>query len=140
MAKKIEADQTADPSVTQVVTIGGIDQDDLLRLVAGVERASEHPLGLAIVNAATDAGLPIPDVTDFDASVGKGPLGTVEERRVGVGSAGYLTSEGLYPNALRTHADQLRADRATVLFAGVDDQVAGIIAIADPVKGTPRPP
>jgi heavy metal translocating P-type ATPase len=124
------------PSVTQVVTIDGIDQDDLLRLVAGVERASEHPLGLAIVNAATDAGLPIPDVTDFDAPVGRGAVGTVEQRQVRVGSASFLTSEGLDPTALNPEADGLRGDGATVIFVAVDDQVAAIIAIADPVKAT----
>jgi Cu+-exporting ATPase len=124
------------PSVTKVLTTAGFAQDDLLRLVAGVERASEHPLGLAIVNAATDSGLSIPDVTDFDAPVGKGVIGTVEQRRIRVGSASYLTSEGVDPSALNTEADRLRADGATVIFVGSDDQLAGIIAIADPVKET----
>ena len=124
------------PSVTQIVTTNGFQEDDLLRLVAGVERASEHPLATAIVNAATQAGLTIPDVTDFDAPVGKGVIGTVEQRQVRVGSASFLTDEGLDPSALTTQADQLRADGATVIFAGVDDHVAGIIAIADPVKET----
>ena len=63
------------PSVTQVVPAAGFDDDELLRLAAGVERASEHPLGRAIVNAATDAGLTIPDVTDFDSPAGKGVIG-----------------------------------------------------------------
>ena len=124
------------PSVTQVVTVAGFDGDDVLRLVAGVERASEHPLAQAIVNAATDAGLSIPDVTDFDAPVGKGVIGTVEQRRIRVGSAGFLTGEGLDPSALTTQADQLREGGATVIFVSLDDQVAGIVAIADPVKET----
>lgn len=124
------------PSVTQVVPVAGFDGDDVLRLVAGVERASEHPLAQAIVNAATDAGLSIPDVTDFDAPVGKGVIGTVEQRRVRVGSAGFLTGEGLDPSALTTQADQLREGGATVIFVSLDDQVAGIVAIADPVKET----
>ncbi len=72
---------------------------DPLRLVAGVERASEHPLGLAIVNAATDAGLSIPDVTDLDAPVGKGVMGTIENGRIRFGSANFLTSVGLDPSA-----------------------------------------
>jgi Cu+-exporting ATPase len=124
------------PSVTQVVTMTGFDQHDLLRLVAGVERASEHPLAQAIVNAATGAGMSVPDVTDFDAPVGKGAIGTVEEHLVRVGSAKFLTGEGLDPSALTTQADRLRADGATVIFASIDDQVAGIVAIADPVKET----
>jgi heavy metal translocating P-type ATPase len=124
------------PSVTQVVTTTGFDQDDLLRLVAGVERASEHPLAQAIVNAATDAGMSVPDVTDFDAPVGKGVIGTVEQHLVRVGSAKFLTGEGLDPSALTTQADGLRSDGATVILASIDDQVAGIVAIADPVKET----
>ena len=124
------------PSVTQIVTAAGADRDDLLRLVAGVERASEHPLALAIVNAATDAGLSIPDVTDFDAPVGKGVIGTVDHRRVRVGSSSFLTGEGLDPSPLKMQAGRLRADGATVIFVGLDEQVAGIIAIADPVKET----
>ena len=124
------------PSVTQVVTTAGFEQDELLRLVAGVERASEHPLATAIVKAATQAGLSIPDVADFDAPVGKGVIGTVEQHQVRVGSASFLTDEGLDASALTTQADQLRADGATVIFAAVDDHLAGIIAIADPVKET----
>jgi heavy metal translocating P-type ATPase len=124
------------PSVTQIVPSDGFDRDELLRLAAGVERASEHPLGLAIVNAATDAGLTIPDVTDFDSPVGKGVTGQVEGHRVLLGSANFLTSHGLDTSSLDEAADRLRADGATAIFAGVDDQVAGIFAIADPVKET----
>lgn len=124
------------PSVTQVVTTNGFDRDDLLRQVAAVERASEHPLGLAIVNAVNDAGGSIPDVTDFDSPVGKGVTGTVENRRIRVGSAAFLTEEGVDPSALAAEADRLRAEGATVVFASSDDQLAGIIAIADPIKET----
>lgn len=124
------------PSVTGVVTTTGFDQDELLRLVAGVERASEHPLAQAIVNAATDAGMSVPDVTGFDAPAGRGVVGTVEQHVVRVGSATFLIGEGLDPTPLATHADRLRADGATVIFVGVDDHVAGIVAVADPVKQT----
>ena len=124
------------PSVTQVLTTNGFDADELLRQVAGVERASEHPLGLAIVNAVTDAGGLIPDVADFDSPVGKGVMGTVEHRRIRVGSAAFLTDEGVDPSDLAAEADRLRAEGATVVFASSDAQLAGIIAIADPVKET----
>ena len=124
------------PSVTQVVPANGFEENDLLRLAAGVERASEHPIGVAVVNAATAAGLVIPDVTDFDSPTGKGVIGTVEDRRVLLGSAGFLSGQGVDPGPLTVEADRLRADGATVVFVGVDDQVAGIIAIADPVKET----
>jgi Cu+-exporting ATPase len=122
------------PAVVHVVMAAGIERNELLRLVAGVERASEHPLAQAIVTAAADAGLPVSDVADFDAPVGKGVIGTVEGRRVRVGSAEFLTGEGLDPAGLSTQAHRLRQDGATVVFVGVDDTVAGILAIADPVK------
>jgi heavy metal translocating P-type ATPase len=124
------------PSVTRVVPTAGLDEEELLRLAAGVERASEHPIGVAVVNAATAAGLSIPHVTDFDSPTGKGVVGTVEDRRVLLGSAGFLSGQGVDPSPLTGEADRLRADGATVVFLGVGDQVAGIIAIADPVKET----
>jgi Cu+-exporting ATPase len=124
------------PSVTQVVPMAGFDSATVLRLAAGVERASEHPLALAILNAAHDAGLSIPDVSDFDAPVGRGIVGTVENRRTRLGSAQFLTAEGVDPSPLAADADRLRADGATAIFVGVDGGVAGVIAIADPVKET----
>jgi heavy metal translocating P-type ATPase len=124
------------PSVIRVVPAAGFDADDLLRIAAGVERASEHPLGLAIVTAATDAGLRIPDVSDFDAPVGKGVRGTVEGRRVLLGSALFLSGERLDPGPLGAEADRLRADGATVVFLGVEGRAAGLVAIADPIKET----
>ncbi len=124
------------PSVTRIVAAAGFDSDELLRLAAGVERVSEHPLGMAVVKSATDAGLSIPDVSDFDSPTGKGVIGTVEGRRVLLGSSIFLGDDGIDTTVLAAEADRLRADGATVIFIGVDKQVAGIIAIADPVKET----
>jgi len=124
------------PSVTGIVASRGFENDEVLRLAAGVERASEHPLALAVVGAAERAGLSIPEVTDFDSPVGRGALGTVENHRVVLGSANFLSSHGLHTGGLTEAADRLRADGATAIFIGVDDTVAGIFAIADPVKAT----
>jgi heavy metal translocating P-type ATPase len=124
------------PSVTRVVAAAGFDEENLLRLAAGVERASEHPIGVAVVNAAVAAGLKVPDVADFDSPTGKGVIGTVEDRRVLLGSASFLSGQGVDPGTLTVEADRLRADGATVVFVGADEQVAGVIAIADPVKET----
>ncbi len=124
------------PSVTSVVTTGSRTQDDLLRLAAGVERASEHPLALAIVEAATARGLTVPDVTDFDSPVGRGAQGTVDGHRVALGSAKFLDSHGIDSTGIRENADQLRADGATVIYIGIDHQLAGLFAIADPIKST----
>ncbi len=124
------------PSVTSVVPAAGFNERELLRLAAGVERASEHPIGVAVVNAAVAAGLSVPDVIDFDSPTGKGVIGTVEDRRVLLGSAVFLSDQGVDPTSLTVEADRLRAEGATVVFVGVGGQVAGIIAIADPVKET----
>ena len=124
------------PTLTQIVTADGFDADDVLRLAVGVERASEHPLALAIVEAAEKAGLAIPDVTNFDSPAGQGALGIVEGTRVTIGSAAFLSSEGVDTSSLEVQADELRHDGATAIFAGVDSQVAAIFAIADPVKET----
>jgi len=126
------------PSVTNIVPSPGHSSDELLRLAAGVERASEHPLGLAIVNAATEAGLTIPDVSDFDSPVGKGVIGTVENHHVVLGSTNFLRTHGMDTLPLTAEADRLRANGATAIFIGIDNQVAGIFAIADPVKATTR--
>lgn len=124
------------PSVTDIVASPGYDDDEILRLAAGVERASEHPLAHAIVSAAERKGLTIPDVSDFDSPVGKGALGTVEGKRVVLGSDAFLSGHDLDTTTLTEAADRLRAVGATAIFIGVDQTVAGIFAIADPVKET----
>lgn len=124
------------PSVTHIGPVAGFDADELLRLAAGVERASEHPLAQAIVNAANDKHVAIPTVTDFDSPVGRGVVGVVEGRTVTLGSADFMTSQNMDPASLLNEADRLRGDGATVIFIGIDTHVAGIFAIADPVKKT----
>ena len=124
------------PSVTRVVASPGSDEEEVLRLAAGVERASEHPLARAVVVAAEEAGLTVPDVSDFDAPAGRGAVGTVEHRRVVLGSPGFLLSRGVDPSALAAVADELRADGATAVFVAVDGRVVGVLAVADEVKAT----
>ena len=124
------------PTVTDIVATGTRSQDDLLRLAAGVERASEHPLALAIVEAATTRSLDVPDVTDFDSPVGRGAQGTVDGHRIVLGSATFLDSHGIDSTAARETADHLRGDGATVIYIGIDNQLAGLFAIADPIKAT----
>ncbi|PKH41768.1 Cu+-exporting ATPase [Nocardioides alpinus] len=124
------------PSVTHIGPVDAFEADELLRLAAGVERASEHPLAQAIVNAANDKHLTIPTVTDFDSPVGRGVVGVVDGRTVTLGSADFMTGQHMDPAALLAEADRLRGDGATVIFIGIDTAVAGIFAIADPVKET----
>ena len=124
------------PTVTEVVAATGFDQNEILTLAAGVERASEHPLAQAILEATTARQIPIPDVTDFDSPVGRGVQGTVNGRAVVIGNTDFLSSHQIDTTALHARADELRADGATVIHVGVDGTPAGIIAIADPVKAT----
>jgi Cu+-exporting ATPase len=118
------------------VTSSGTDENELLRLAAGVERASEHPLGAALVAAAEDKKIPIPKVSDFDSPTGKGAKGTVDGKKIVVGNVAFLKSEGIDAAPLAGEAEALRQEGATVIFAGIDHEVKGVIAIADPIKAT----
>jgi heavy metal translocating P-type ATPase len=124
------------PSVTGILPAQGVDAGELLRLAAGVERASEHPLALAIVAEAEGSGVRIPEVSDFDSPVGKGAVGRVEGRQVVLGSSSFLASHDIDTAALAADADRLRGDGATAIFMGVDGRATGVFAIADPVKET----
>lgn len=124
------------PSVTAVIAAPGQGEDDLLRLAAGVERASEHPLALAIVTAAQKRKISIPAVSEFDSPTGNGAVGVVEGRRIVIGQDAFLTSLGIDVSGLRGRADELRAEGATAVYVGVDGQATGILAIADPIKET----
>ena len=130
------------PAVTAIVAATRTDgqpflaTEEILRLAAGVERASEHPLADAVVTAATEQGIAIPEVDGFDSPAGRGVLGIVEGRRVLLGNANFATSQGVETSGLAEDADRLRRDGGTVIFVGVDGQLAGVLAIADPVKPT----
>ncbi|GBH30812.1 heavy metal translocating P-type ATPase [Sphingobium xenophagum] len=126
------------PSVTKIVAAEGFEEDEILRLAAGVERSSEHPLARAIVEAAGDRKIVIPDVADFDAPTGKGALGTIDGKRIVLGNSVFLAEHDIDMAPLAALADELRRDGATAIFAGVDGQIAGVLAIADPIKNTTR--
>ncbi|HML14128.1 MAG TPA: copper-translocating P-type ATPase, partial [Xanthobacteraceae bacterium] len=124
------------PQVVAVVTAPGIDEGELLRLAAGVERASEHPLARAVVEAAVGRKLALPDVGDFAAPAGRGVVGAVEGRRVALGTAKFLGEMNIATAPLDADAERLRHDGATAIYVAVDRQAAGVIAVADPVKPT----
>lgn len=124
------------PSVTAIVPSAGVKESEILRFAAAVERASEHPLALAIVAAATQRQIEVPPVADFDSPTGKGAVGSVEGKRIVIGQDAYLTSLGIDVSELRVRADELRADGATAVYVGFDGKAGGIIAIADPIKAT----
>ncbi len=122
------------PSVTGVITAPGTDEDTLLRLSAGVERASEHPLARAIVQAAEARGITIPAVQGFDSPTGKGAVGMVEGQQVVLGNASFLAETGVTTDTMAAAADGLREAGATAIFVGVAGKLAGVLGISDPVK------
>ncbi len=124
------------PAVTAVVPAEGMEEDELLRLAASVEQASEHPLAAAIVAAARARGLSLGKVTDFDSPTGKGAIGVVEGKRVALGNAKFLGELKISTGSLAAAAEGLRHDGATAIFVSIDDRAAGVLAIADPVKAT----
>lgn len=124
------------PVVTAIVTAPGQDEEQLLRLAAAVERASEHPLAQAVVAAARLRSMALPEVSEFDSPTGRGALGTAEGQRIVLGNASFLHDQGVATESFTAAAEQHRRDGATAIFVGIDGRAAGIIAIADPIKPT----
>ncbi len=124
------------PKVVAIVAAAGFAEADVLRLAASAEKASEHPLALAIVAAAAERKLSLSEVSDFDSPTGKGVVGTVEGRRLALGNARFLGELGIDTTALEGEADRLRQEGATAIFLALDGRAAAVFAIADPVKQT----
>lgn len=124
------------PRVTAICVVAGIAENDLLATAASLERASEHPLALAIVQAAAERGLALKGATDFDSPVGKGVIGRVEGNAVAIGNRRYLVELGVDATPLDSDAERLREDGATAIFVAINGKIAGVIAIADPIKPT----
>jgi Cu+-exporting ATPase len=113
-----------------------ISEADALRLVASLERASEHPLAQAIVNGAEGRGAVLQKVENFESVTGQGVQGVVAGRRVTVGSRRFMESYGGVPQPLADKADALRAKGRTAMYAAIDGRVAAVITVADPIKET----
>jgi Cu+-exporting ATPase len=124
------------PKLTTILPAPGFDEADVLRLAATVERSSEHPLATAIVQAAVERKIELAPVRGFDSPTGKGVIGMVEQRRIVLGNAKFLAELNIMTNTLEAEAEKLRGDGATTIFLAVDGKLAGLLAIADPVKTT----
>jgi Cu+-exporting ATPase len=122
------------PRLVGVTPIGGADENELLRLVASLERGSEHPLAAAIVKGAEERGLTLVAATDFDAPTGKGVIGRVDGRRVAVGNKALFAALGIDPATLPDQANAARRDGQGVMLIAVDGRAAGLVAVADPIK------
>jgi len=124
------------PTVVHVEAAPGFQADEVLQKLASVERASEHPLAMAVVAAAQERKLAFLEVADFDSPVGKGVVGEVDGIELISGAAKFLAERGIDVSPLNTAAEQQRARSATVIYVALGGKLAGFAAIADPIKAT----
>jgi Cu+-exporting ATPase len=122
------------PAVTTVIAAPGFDETELFRLAAGVEAGSEHPLARAIVDAARERGLDLPAVSDFAAINGQGAVGQVEHRQVRIGNRRLLEQGGIDAAPLLADMERLAGQGQTPVLAAIDGRLAGLLAVADPIK------
>lgn len=124
------------PTVTRIISLSPGGEISLLRVTAAVEKGSQHPLGMAVVRAAHEKGIVIPAVSNFNAPSGKGVSGDVEGQRVVIGNELAMQENSIVIDNQKAVADTLRMEGATVIYVATDGNLAGLIAISDPVKAT----
>ncbi len=123
------------PKLTKTIVVNGFDETELLRMAASVEQNSEHPLASSIVRAAKSSDIKIPAVQDFESITAAGVMGKVEEQRVLIGKPSFLTDNGISGvDQLIAQAEELQTQGNTVMFVGIGDKAAGILAVSDPIK------
>ncbi|HET6655038.1 MAG TPA: copper-translocating P-type ATPase [Gammaproteobacteria bacterium] len=124
------------PRVTAVEVLGDLPEADVLGLAASLERASEHPLAAAIVAAARERQLALQDAAGFESVTGEGVIGRVNGRRVALGNDKLMATRQINADAAHSRVGALRESGATVMYVAIDGVLAGLIAVADPVKAT----
>ncbi len=122
------------PKVTNIIAIAPASREEVLQLAASAERGSEHPLGEAIVRAASEKKIELSEATEFNAIPGRGIEARVNGKRLLLGNLGLVKDRGFLLNGLEKEAGRLWARGKTVMFLGLDAQVVGIIALADTLK------
>src|SRR6516165_5283104 len=122
------------PRLVGVTAMGVVGESELLRLVASLERGSEHPLAAAIVEGAQQRGIALGPVEDFASQTGKGVTGSVDGKHVAAGNQALLGLLGVDPVGLPARADALRKDGQGVMLVAVDGDAAGLVAVADPLR------
>jgi len=126
------------PRITDIVANAGVDDEEILRLAASLEAASEHPLARAVLEAARDRGIEPVAVADFAAVTGQGVRGRIDARAIMLGNAAMMRAAGADIAALEERADALRPAGKTVMFLAVDARVTGMLAVQDPIKASAR--
>jgi P-type Cu+ transporter len=122
------------PRLVDVAAVGGVPANELLRLVASLERGSEHPLAAAITWGAEERKLALGDAADFQSQTGKSVTGTIDGKRVAVGNLALFAALGVDPCNLPKEAEARRYQGQTVMLVPVDGSAAGLVAVADPIK------
>ncbi|RVA10245.1 heavy metal translocating P-type ATPase, partial [Mesorhizobium sp. M7A.F.Ca.CA.002.05.1.1] len=124
------------PKLTDVVTANGFSEEELLALAAGLEKGSEHPLAEAIVDGAATRGVTVAEASAFEAVTGKGVSGSVSGKTVALGNAAMMADLGVDIASISAKAEALQLEGKTAMFVAVDKKLAGIVAVADPIKAT----
>jgi len=119
-----------------VIAMNGFTEETVLRLGASLEANSEHPLAAAIVRGAKDKNISLTTTTEFDSITGKGISGIVDGKPVAIGNLTLLKDMNINAKELFEQAELLRRDAQTVMFVVIDNKAAGILTVADPVKGS----
>ncbi len=127
-----------EPSVTDVIAIGDISEDEVLRIAASVEKGSEHPLGEAMVRRATEKGLLISKVEEFEAISGHGVKSILKVGRVLIGNQKLMEANGIDASSLRGTIESLQDDGKTVMIEALNGNISGIIAVADVIKDSSK--
>lgn len=122
------------PEVTDLLTVNGWNEEELLQLAASVESGSEHPLGMAVVKGARDRGVELKELKDFTAITGKGVKGKVEDREVLVGSLRLMEEAGIKIDVIKNEMIHLEKEARTAMLAAVEGDLAGVVAVADNLK------
>ena len=126
------------PKLVTIVSLNGRSEDELVRVVASLERMSEHPLGNAIVAAAKARNLEFLEVKEFESLTGRGVKGMVDGRLVAVGNVKLLNEDGITAADLESKANENRERGETVVFVSIDGEPAGFLGISDPIKSTTK--
>jgi Cu+-exporting ATPase len=124
------------PAFRDVVAAGRFEAGEVLRLAASLDQGSEHPLADAIVRAAREKGLTLSPVSDFESGSGIGVRGRVDGLRLALGNTALMQAENVSVEALKTDAERLRSEGASVMYLAVNGEAAGLLAVADPIKAT----
>jgi len=124
------------PKLVSLRPAAGWTEADLLHFAASIERGSEHPLAAAIVSGATERGIEPAEAQEFESVTGKGVRGRVNGRAMALGNAGFMEQLHVATSAMLARAEELRRDGQTVMFVAVDGKPAGLLGVADPIKGS----